>query len=332
MSPGSSERRTKAQLLEEIEGAAPSARRSGADAPGHPLGGDRCPRGRRPPRRAGLYPQRRRARLPHHRRNHERSGLDRRRQQRRDSLLQPAILRFGQNTPCPRRSAGRSPNLPAWPNSPPSNRFSNRRNPAPVKRRLTLRAADGSSAPVQLSGAPLEVAGAPAICLVAADLAELEASANSIRVLRQHEQDLEESEELYRQTAETAQRRGRRTGGRRRGITNLDGRATADRRGTAPRARVAARDPDQHRRCGSWPATSGGRITFLNPVAEALTGWSVEEAQGRPIASVFRIINEQTLKPGEDLAARVLREGRRVALANHTALPRPRRPRHPHRG
>jgi two-component system CheB/CheR fusion protein len=65
---------------------------------------------------------------------------------------------------------------------------------------------------------------------------------------------------------------------------------------------------------------SGGRVTFLNPVAAALTGWPAEEAVGQPIAGVFRLINEQTHEPAEDLVARVLRERRIVAMANHTAL------------
>ena len=63
-----------------------------------------------------------------------------------------------------------------------------------------------------------------------------------------------------------------------------------------------------------------GQITFLNPVAESLTGWRESEVLGRPAQSVFRIINQQTRAPGEDIVARVLREGQIVALANHTAL------------
>jgi PAS domain S-box-containing protein len=63
-----------------------------------------------------------------------------------------------------------------------------------------------------------------------------------------------------------------------------------------------------------------GRITFLNPVAVTLTGWQSEEALGQPIQSVFRIINEKTQQPAEDLVARVLGEKRAVALANDTAL------------
>jgi PAS domain S-box-containing protein len=63
-----------------------------------------------------------------------------------------------------------------------------------------------------------------------------------------------------------------------------------------------------------------GRVTFLNPVAETLTGWKTEEALGQPIQSVFRIINEQTGEPASDIVGQVLRERRVVALANHTAL------------
>jgi two-component system cell cycle sensor histidine kinase/response regulator CckA len=68
-------------------------------------------------------------------------------------------------------------------------------------------------------------------------------------------------------------------------------------------------------------ATDGtGRISFANPMAESLTGWKVEEAMGRPVTDVFRIVNEQTDQPLEEPVARVLREGRAVALANHAAL------------
>jgi len=65
---------------------------------------------------------------------------------------------------------------------------------------------------------------------------------------------------------------------------------------------------------------TAGRVTFLNPVAEALCGWPEGEVLGKPVREVFRIINEQTGAPGEDIVSRVLRENRIVALANHTAL------------
>jgi PAS domain S-box-containing protein len=67
-------------------------------------------------------------------------------------------------------------------------------------------------------------------------------------------------------------------------------------------------------------ADKDGRITFLNPVAAALTGWQSEEAVGQPIQKVFNILNEQTRAPAEDIAYRVLTEGRTFELANHTAL------------
>jgi len=63
-----------------------------------------------------------------------------------------------------------------------------------------------------------------------------------------------------------------------------------------------------------------GNITFLNPIAESLTGWPETEVLGHPAQDVFRIINEKTRAPGEDIVARVLREKKSVALANHTAL------------
>jgi len=65
---------------------------------------------------------------------------------------------------------------------------------------------------------------------------------------------------------------------------------------------------------------TAGCITFLNPVAEALTGWNTANAAGQPARQVFNIINEVTREPGEDIVARVLREGHVIGLANHTAL------------
>jgi PAS domain S-box-containing protein len=62
------------------------------------------------------------------------------------------------------------------------------------------------------------------------------------------------------------------------------------------------------------------RITFLNPVAEALTEWKTEEAIGQPVDTVFRIVSEETGEPTASIVEVALRERRTVALANHSAL------------
>lgn len=63
-----------------------------------------------------------------------------------------------------------------------------------------------------------------------------------------------------------------------------------------------------------------GKVTFLNPVAQALTGWNQSEAAGVALEVVFRIINEETRHTVENPATRALREGLVVGLANHTLL------------
>ena len=62
-----------------------------------------------------------------------------------------------------------------------------------------------------------------------------------------------------------------------------------------------------------------GRITLLNPVAQALTGWSAE-ALGQPLEAVFHIVNETTRKAVENPVSQVIRLGAIVGLANHTVL------------
>jgi PAS domain S-box-containing protein len=65
---------------------------------------------------------------------------------------------------------------------------------------------------------------------------------------------------------------------------------------------------------------TAGRITYSNEVAEALTGWSHEEALHQPLERVFRIVNEVTRQSVENPALRALRQGVVVGLANHTIL------------
>lgn len=67
-------------------------------------------------------------------------------------------------------------------------------------------------------------------------------------------------------------------------------------------------------------ADADGGVTFLNAAAQSLTGWTQAEAVGVPLEAVFRIVNEESRKPVENPAARALREGTVVGLANHSLL------------
>ncbi len=62
------------------------------------------------------------------------------------------------------------------------------------------------------------------------------------------------------------------------------------------------------------------RITFMNNVAEQLTGWHSREAGGVSCEKVFRIINESSREVVESPVEKVLRLGAIVGLANHTLL------------
>jgi PAS domain S-box-containing protein len=63
-----------------------------------------------------------------------------------------------------------------------------------------------------------------------------------------------------------------------------------------------------------------GCVTFLNAVAERLTGWPLAAARGQPFEKVFHIVNEFTGNPVEHPVAKVLECGDIVGLANHTVL------------
>lgn len=63
-----------------------------------------------------------------------------------------------------------------------------------------------------------------------------------------------------------------------------------------------------------------GNIEYLNPVAEELTGWPVEDARGLPLLQVFNIINQDTGNPISDPVQKCIREGRVVELDSDTAL------------
>lgn len=63
-----------------------------------------------------------------------------------------------------------------------------------------------------------------------------------------------------------------------------------------------------------------GRVTYLNPVAESLTGWTQADAVGEPLDAVFNIISQDTRDAVESPTVRALRDGVIVGLANHTLL------------
>ena len=65
-----------------------------------------------------------------------------------------------------------------------------------------------------------------------------------------------------------------------------------------------------------------GQVTFLNPVAERMTGWSLEDALNRPLAEVFRIVEGTTREPAPSPAQRAIRENRTVELAANSVLVR----------
>ncbi|MCF7927946.1 MAG: PAS domain S-box protein [Spirochaetales bacterium] len=65
---------------------------------------------------------------------------------------------------------------------------------------------------------------------------------------------------------------------------------------------------------------TGGTITRMNPVAESLTGWSVDAAKGKSLDKVFHIIQADTRELVDNPVKKVLQTGEIAGLANHTAL------------
>ncbi len=61
-------------------------------------------------------------------------------------------------------------------------------------------------------------------------------------------------------------------------------------------------------------------IIQMNPIAEELTGYKLEETKGKKLEEVFKIINSETGEICEDPAKKVLDTGSVVGLANHTQL------------
>ncbi len=71
---------------------------------------------------------------------------------------------------------------------------------------------------------------------------------------------------------------------------------------------------------GVITADISGNVVLLNKVAEKLTGWTSQEAVGRPLEEVFHLIDEQTRKVCENPVTKVINSGLIVTMANHTVL------------
>jgi two-component system cell cycle sensor histidine kinase/response regulator CckA len=152
---------------------------------------------------------------------------------------------------------------------------------------ITLLAGDGTFVPAHLSFNTLQMDGAQVIYLVATDLTEQKWIQDELRRARD-----ELEIRVVERTKELAK-------SEQRWATTLASIGDA----------VISTD-------------AGGRITFMNAVAEALTGWTFAEASTKPITEVFNIINEFTRAEIENPVSKVLQEGVIVGLANHTILVR----------
>ncbi len=67
-------------------------------------------------------------------------------------------------------------------------------------------------------------------------------------------------------------------------------------------------------------ADAQGRITRMNPVAAALTGWEFDQAKARPLGDVFNTVDADTGRPVPNSADKVMRTGESAPLATHTVL------------
>jgi len=65
-----------------------------------------------------------------------------------------------------------------------------------------------------------------------------------------------------------------------------------------------------------------GHVTYLNPVAESMTGWSRQEASGRPLQDVLRIIDGETREPALNPLAMAMLHNKSVGLSANCILVR----------
>lgn len=71
---------------------------------------------------------------------------------------------------------------------------------------------------------------------------------------------------------------------------------------------------------GVISSDSGGLVSGMNSVAEHMTGWTADEAQGRPVAQVFRVMDSKSRAELENPVERVLRYGTGISQSDNTVL------------
>jgi CheY-like chemotaxis protein len=64
-------------------------------------------------------------------------------------------------------------------------------------------------------------------------------------------------------------------------------------------------------------------IAFMNPMAESLTGWQLEEANGKPLNQVFHLIDKRTRKLLSDRIENLLNTGKISSPSSHFSSPQP---------
>ena len=103
-------------------------------------------------------------------------------------------------------------------------------------------------------------------------------------------------------------------------------RAQARRAGDLRREGARAGDAAVDRRCGHHAPNRDGRIEYINPVAEQLSGWRGAEARGETIMEVLHLRDEITHEPIENPLLRACARTRRRNFGDHTVLHHPPRP------
>ena len=63
-----------------------------------------------------------------------------------------------------------------------------------------------------------------------------------------------------------------------------------------------------------------GKIVYMNPAAESLTGWRKEEAANKPFQNIYEVYHEETQKPIDGIASRLLKEGKEIAFDSNSVL------------